>query len=164
MIALLSVCLRAPDKRSLDPQFALQNEPNECDRDFSEKDSDSHNDGFDGVPSVLDDDVYTPGPSPSSVIHTSQDSCNIIDPSLYESSSLGSNEVYTATLKNSMNLQRRTGTQSVNKSTGNPINLRISESRLSVMSKMQLDESSETADIIDKLVSDLDSSLQEPPA
>lgn len=173
LIGLLSICLKAPEKRRLDPTWGLRKRRPEdiSTRDEAEqKDSDSRN-GFeddDEEPSVLDDDIYTPGPSPSSVLrHISQDS-NMVDEFVDESSSIGSNDNSESSPgKRSKNLDSVAGaTASACSSapgSASSVNLRISESRLSVMSKMQLNHSSESNDMIDKLISDLDSSLQDSP-
>jgi hypothetical protein len=173
LISLLAICLKAPEKRRLDPDYGLQSERIVITRHMpQERENDSRQGAFDDEddgPSVLDDEIYTPGPSPSSAMHVSQDS-NIVNASLDESSSMGSYENYTSTHKPAQHLDAGTGhsvgTSSTvpDSSSSNSGIMKISESRLSAMSKMQLNNSTDSFEMIDKLVSDLDSSLQDSPA
>lgn len=165
---LLSVCLRAPEKRRLDPLFGIKSteKVEDLEQDSnSGKDNDSGNNPYeDDEPSVLDDEIYTPGPSPASVPHVSNENytkSNVIDTSLNDSMSTGSNDMYS--LKQTTASTKFTGESKVHSNEKDSAPLRVSESRLSVLSKMQLNQTSEPSDMIEKLVSDLDSSLQEAP-
>jgi hypothetical protein len=177
LISLLAICLRSPDKRRLDPDYGITSEKVVATRQMvMERDNDSRQGAFDDDddegPSVMDDEMYTSGPSPSNIMHMSQDGNNVLlrDESssmgLYENFMSSHNKQHAQHCDINVTSNNSVGTRSTIPDSGSSVsgNMRISESRLCVMSKMQLHNSTDSDDMIDKLVSDLDSSLQGSPA
>jgi hypothetical protein len=155
-VSLLSICLKAPEKRHLDPNFGIrQDVPEEfleatTDRDYKYETYEYEGEDIEVDPSILDDDLYTDGPTPSSnsllmakgpydeFSTTSQDD-DSSDPAVDEPTTLEPPPLEV--------------------SVASEPSPRISESRIAAMSKMHPTTSFETYSMIDELVTDLDTSL-----
>jgi hypothetical protein len=178
LCGLLCICLKTPVKRQLDPVFGLFTASQEEYVEQTSKEDDVYEpyggDGEAGAgeeedPSILDDDLYTSGPSPTSMLGASTEG------STFASTAENTDDAAAAAglsksppdtiqeeeplkivkepsfLKNQPKLSSSRG---------------VSESRLSVFSKIQgvvvEPAASEEREMIDKLVSDLDTSFQDP--
>jgi hypothetical protein len=175
LIALLCICLKAPNKRRLDPQFDRSNTDGHSPfddgdeglyGDKSRTDPEHYDDAHNIVddeedPSILDEDLYTNGPSPSSNYMNSKD-INDSNHSSVDSSVLDSedNAVIEPPLKQPTPYSL---TDDVSACPPAPP-YRVSESRIATLSKVHLQskgsaDANASQDIISQLVNDLDTSF-----
>jgi hypothetical protein len=158
LIALISICLKTPKKRSIDPSYGIPQVAPQSSIDRSYVFRENNRDGprRDVVlaqdPSLLDEDIYTEGPSPA-------------NNSLLLKSVEGMEQDYTSQDDSSDPVEELTNTSpafSFNDESPPP---RISESRIAALSKMDLSacngvEVSQQR-VIEDLLSELDTSLAE---
>jgi len=164
LVALLAVCMESPRKRKLNPDYGrnydLTADEEALEASLPKNDvRDSYRGYMEEDPSMLEEDIYTAGPQESIISEVDAPSSN-------HTTSEGDNSTVSTDQKSnhSGSLKKSSGSKEAPYSSldNNDVSPppRVSESRIAVMSKMQLQsQNSGSSDLIATLVQDLDSSL-----
>lgn len=151
LISLICVCLKAPKKRQIHSNFGVPSGENACEEFVDETAEQDYRNTYeyDGEyaeedPSILDEDLYTEGPSPSSNSLLLKETIEDEDITSQDDSSDPHEEA------------QQEESPAINDYSQHE---RISSSRMAALSKMELTNDFQSQDMIEKLVTDLDTSL-----